>query len=314
MPVPLPLLAVMFISAIITICPTYSIVMIKMYTVDQMNEALHLLYILLGSCSLTFLSVIMNWRTAGKMLERNVSFLCSCLAVFGLLAIGVDYLTTVPDVTTSRPCWKVLSVIGCIVSGSLRFIGNKLKQEMLVTDADTKSPPLLPALGNVSAFCSYLILCMLSPAPGFLRDVWFCASAAVLICLQRDQRVFQQLSNRNQMVPTIFMVAFVLWMQTFLHCDIWFSQDLGRSLRSAMELMIIFITTPIYIVLWGILWLDEIRLNEKLVIFLMPLNSLLFLVGSTYTAWALAVFGIFSGVWMMSCKLPLEVDPPPEES
>lgn len=313
-PMSLPLPLVMFTSAVISVCPTYTIIMHKMYTPEQMNEALHLLYILLGSCSLTFVSVVVNWRTAGKFLERNVSFLCSCLAVFGILTIGVDYLTTVPDAKMSRPCWQVLSVIGCIVSGSLRLIGNKLKQEILVSDSDTKSPPMLPALGNVAAVCSYLILCMLSPAPGFIRDVWFCAAAAVLICLQRDQRLFQQLSNKNQMVPTIFMVAFVLWIQTFLHCDIWFSQELGSSLRSAVELIIIFITTPVYIVLWGILWLDEIRLNEKLVIFLMPLNSLLFLVGSTYTAWALAIFGMFSGIWMMSCKLPLEVDTPPEET
>lgn len=54
------------------------------------------------------------------------------------------------------------------------------QQEILVSDSDMKSPPMLPALGNVAAVCSYLILCMLSPAPGFIRDVWVSAFRSFL--------------------------------------------------------------------------------------------------------------------------------------
>ncbi|XP_036358150.1 uncharacterized protein LOC115211136 [Octopus sinensis] len=311
---PLPLAVVMSISAAISVCPTYSVIMQKFYIRTSLSEGLHLLYILICSCVLSFITTVVKWRTAGKSFEKNISFLCSCMAVFGTLIIGFDYFTITSENLTYRACWQVLSFSGCVVSISLRLIGNKVKQEILVNETNDKSYPLLPILGNIAAIVSYLVLCMLSPATGFLRDVWYCGVSVILICLQKDRHILQRLSNKNQTVPTIFTVAFILWIQTFLHCDIWFTAELSSSIRSAMELIIIFITTPVYIVLWSILWVDEIRLNEKLVIFLMPLNSLLFLVGSTYTAWALGAFGIFSGVWMMSYKLPLEVDTVYEDS
>ncbi|GAB1597902.1 uncharacterized protein LOC115211136 [Argonauta hians] len=311
---PLPLAVVMAISALISMSPTYSIIMQKFYTSTSLSEGLHLLYVLLCSSVLAFISTVIKWRTAGKTFEKNISFLCSCMALFGTLIIGFDYLAVPPNTLAYRACWQVLSFSGCVVSISLRLIGNKVKQEMLVSEVNDKSFPLLPILGNIAAIVSYLVLCMLSPATGFLRDVWYCGVSVILICLQKDPHMLQRLNNKNQTVPTIFTVAFILWIQTFLHCDIWFTAELSSSIRSAVELVIIFITTPVYIVLWSILWFDEIRLNEKLVIFLMPLNSLLFLVGSTYTAWALAAFGIFSGIWMMSYKLPLEVDTVCEDS
>ncbi|XP_052823597.1 uncharacterized protein LOC106878824 [Octopus bimaculoides] len=311
---PLPLAVVMSISAAISVCPTYSVIMQKFYIRTSLSEGLHLLYILICSCVLSFITTVVKWRTAGKSFEKNISFLCSCMAVFGTLIIGFDYFTITSENLTYRACWQVLSFSGCVVSISLRLIGNKVKQEILVSETNDKSYPLLPILGNIAAIISYLVLCMLSPATGFLRDVWYCGVSVILICLQKDRHILQRLNNKNQTVPTIFTVAFILWIQTFLHCDIWFTAELSSSIRSAMELIIIFITTPVYIVLWSILWVDEIRLNEKLVIFLMPLNSLLFLVGSTYTAWALGAFGIFSGVWMMSYKLPLEVDTVYEDS
>ena len=65
---------------------------------------------------------------------------------------------------------------------------------MLVSDSDKKSPPMLPALGNVAAVCSYLILCMLSPAPGFLRDVWVSAFKSFQLLALNTICIFDKLA------------------------------------------------------------------------------------------------------------------------
>lgn len=69
-------------------------------------------------------------------------------------------------------------------------------------------------------------------------------------------------------------------------------------------MLAVLLSLPVYVVLAGILWLDEVW-SEKAVVFTLPMNALVFLLGSSYTAWALAGAGMISGVGMMMYRLPL---------
>jgi len=63
--------------------------------------------------------------------------------------------------------------------------------------------------------------------------------------------------------------------------------------------------TPMFYILWGLLWSSALLLDEQVVVFLLPLNAVYLLYGSTYTSQALGVVGLYAGIWMMATRLPL---------
>ena len=75
-------------------------------------------------------------------------------------------------------------------------------------------------------------------------------------------------------------------------------------LCGVVEILVTAAAIPVYVVLWGILWKDEV-LSEKAVVFTVPLNTVLYLVASSYTSWTVATCGLVAGVWLMVAKLPM---------
>lgn len=132
----------------------------------------------------------------------------------------------------------------------------------------------------------------------------FCGASLILLCLQKDKRLLTNIRQENQIVPTMFTCITVLYIMSIIRSDLWSSGGLS-FLRSVLEIVTMLSVLPLFYVLWGILWESKLVLSEKFVVFLLPLNAVYLLYGSSYTSQTLSIVGLFSGIWMMVTKLPL---------
>ena len=132
----------------------------------------------------------------------------------------------------------------------------------------------------------------------------FCGASLILICFQKDKRLFTNIKQENQIVPTIFTCITVLYIMSILRSDLWSSSGLS-FLRSLIEITTMLSVLPSFYILFGILWDSKLIMSEKYVVFLLPLNAVYLLYGSSYTSQTLSIVGLFSGIWMMVTKLPL---------
>ena len=132
----------------------------------------------------------------------------------------------------------------------------------------------------------------------------FCGASLILICFQKDKRLFTNIKQENQIVPTIFTCITVLYITSILRSDLWTSGS-WSFLRSLLEITCMLSVLPLFYIMWGILWEDKLIMSEKFVVFLLPLNAVYLLYGSSYTSQTLALIGLFSGIWMMVTRLPL---------
>ena len=105
-------------------------------------------------------------------------------------------------------------------------------------------------------------------------------------------------------MPTMFSCIAVLYMMGILRSDLWSLGGLS-FLRSILEIITMLSVLPSFYILWGILWEFKLLLSEKYVVFLLPMNAVYLLYGSSYTSQTLSIVGLYSGIWMMATKLPL---------
>lgn len=250
----------------------------------------------------------------GYTFEKYMIKLCVVLVVLSQVSLIMDLITKEKKQGILQvPSWKLFLGANLTVSVCLKILSlQKYKAIIpLTTEKEEKKPvSLLPLAGNAATLMSFLLMCLLAPATGFLQDVWCCGASLVLICLQKDMHVLVNLKEENQTVPTKVMAIIVLVMATIIRTRIWDAHGV-TVLRCVVELCFVLAYLPVLYVLWGILWKKEILLSEQVVVFLVPLNLPLMIYGSSYTSWALAFTGIITSLWMMINVLPLKPYPPP---
>ncbi|PVD29223.1 hypothetical protein C0Q70_11820 [Pomacea canaliculata] len=229
-------------------------------------------------------------------------------SVLVLLTALIGYNIFIMDQGTrlrALPAWRIsLGAMLCI-SVSLKILAVRLGPGHLpLTKKEDHSLPLIPVIGNLATAASFLFACTQGPEDGLLHDMWCCAASLVLICLQRDAIVLSNLSSTNKATPIIVTSIATLVVSTLLRCRLWAFRDFSTIFLGILEMLAVLLSLPVYVVLAGILWLDEVW-SEKAVVFTLPMNALVFLLGSSFTAWALAGAGMISGVGMMMYRLPL---------
>lgn len=264
------------------------------------------LYIPACICIISLIIIFLKVDTAQKQLEKNLLSLCSCLGVLSVLLLFLDIgAREKNEPVLSLPAWKLSLLTSGLVSFSLKILSTT--QDLLiplVEEKKEKEIPRLPLIGNISSILTFLLACVQAPVYGILYDIWCCAAALILLCLQKDRRLLENMKQENQIVPTMFMCVAILYCSSFVQSDLWSTGGLS-FLRSVVEILSMLSVLPLYYVFWGIVWKSTLVLSEQVVVFLLPLNAVLLLYGSSYTSQALAVIGLYVGIWMMLMKLPL---------
>ena len=138
----------------------------------------------------------------------------------------------------------------------------------------------------------------------FLLQIYL--SSCMLILLQRDHYILKQHSSKNNLTPTIFTVYGLLTIAVCYYSNVWLATRWWPWILGIIEVSIAVLTLPVLHVCTTVLWSDTIYLNDRTVVFLAPLYSVLILVASSYTSWCLSGVGLFAGWWLMTYKLQLE--------
>ncbi|CAG2185307.1 unnamed protein product [Mytilus edulis] len=86
---------------------------------------------------------------------------------------------------------------------------------------DDKEVPYLPTIGNIATFISFVMICLMAPTSSFFHDVWCCGASLVLVCLQKDMRIFSSLREDNQTTATKITSLVILVTATLYRSDIW---------------------------------------------------------------------------------------------
>ncbi|KAL4233802.1 Pleckstrin y domain-containing A member 1 [Mactra antiquata] len=265
-----------------------------------------ILYVPACICVISLIFIFCKMDTLQRQLEKNLYWLCQCLGVLSVLLLFYDTgLREKNSTVMSLPAWKLSLVTTGLVSVSLKILSTI--QDLLIPIVEEKTEkeiPKLPLVGNISCILTFLLACLQAPVHGILYDIWCCGAALILLCLQKDRRLFDNIKQENQIVPTMFACILILYSASIVRSDLWTTGGLS-FLRSLLEISTILAVLPMYYVLWGILWQGRLVLSEQVVVFLLPLNAVFMLYGSSYTSQALAAIGIYAGVWMMLMKLPL---------
>ncbi len=134
--------------------------------------------------------------------------------------------------------------------------------------------------------------------------------SSVFFLLRYDDPVLcRYMSPRNHAAPTITATSAILLMFTLLRNPIWiYHHTLWHTAWGFVELILVLVTTPVVVTclvyIWHFdtnqtvrhLWTLHIRLYS--VTLLSPLYLMLLVCGTSYTSWALAVFGFSFGIWI----------------
>ncbi|XP_041351647.1 uncharacterized protein LOC121370463 [Gigantopelta aegis] len=285
-------------------CSAYTIVM-QLY--GDIPSVFHVVFYI-GAISATLLLCIIYFKaeSLSHIIERTIkqAYLLLGISFFVLLILDIVFMDSSQSVT-SLPVLKVMLVTTACASIILKMLSFKKDSNNLpiTKPKEEKSVSVIPLIGNVSTIVAFLLACTQGPE-GFLHDMWCCASSLILFCLQKDMRLFHNLTEDNHMTPTLMCCVCMLTIASLCRNNMFIATGLLTVFCGVMEILMTAATVPVYIVLWGILWKDEI-LSEKAVVFTVPLNMVLFFVGSSYTTWALATSGLIAGVWLMIAKLPM---------
>ncbi|XP_052811101.1 uncharacterized protein LOC128238855 isoform X2 [Mya arenaria] len=270
-----------------------------------------MIYIPACICLTTMMFIFVKLDIVQKQLEKWLLFLCGCLGLLSAMLLFMDVgFSAESEALMSLPAWKLFTVTTAVVSFSLKVLSTT--QDLcipLVSGRGEKSLPQLPLMGNIACMLTFLFACIQSPARGLLNDIWCCGASLILLCLQRDKRLLNNIRQDNQIVPTMFMSLCVLLLSSVIHSDMWSTGGVS-FLRGFLEVITIFATLPTYYILWGLLWEGKLLLSEQVVVFLVPVHTIYLLFGSSYTSQALALVGLYSGIWMMVTKLPLRAYQP----
>ncbi|XP_048239676.1 uncharacterized protein LOC124140327 [Haliotis rufescens] len=271
-------------------------------------SAVHVpLYLVLSASIVTVLILYSKADTIVQQTDNTVMGSCILSAVAMALLLGLDLALLQTKVTTSSlPVLK--GMMGTTVSLSIlmKLLVTKQGPDFIPVAThtkDTKEKPLLPLVSNVVTVAAFLLLCLQGPSEGFLHDMWCCGASLIFFCLQRDFQFLLSLRDHNHRTPTILSSIAVLILASIYRSSLW-QGDVVNILWGCSEILLLISTIPVYIVLWGVLWKNEI-ISENMVVFAMPLNGFMYLVGTTYTIWTVATYGLMSAIWMMVYKLPM---------
>lgn len=151
---------------------------------------------------------------------------------------------------------------------------------------------------------------MTTPLTTIIHTLQVLACSCITVLFQRDSVLLLNLHRTNQITLPILVATLTMMASAIGGCHIWTS---GRftyiSIIHLTELCLILIQTPLLFIFISVLWNGQYYISERFVVFLMPLGSILFLVGSTYIAWLFGVCTIVVGFWLMVYKLPLKAAP-----
>ncbi|XP_071135715.1 uncharacterized protein [Mytilus edulis] len=301
-------LQIMLCSAVLGLCPGFRAA-IMLYPEDNIPVSGVLLF-MLSSCIIT--CIILCFIKAQHLkhtFEKRFIKMSTMLAVVSMVAVISDIATrenhqmflTLPSLKLILCANLVISI--CLKLLALRQIGELLP---LTEPKDDKEVPYLPTIGNIATFISFVMICLMAPTSSFFHDVWCCGASLVLVCLQKDMRIFSSLREDNQTTATKITSLVILVTATLYRSDIWNYNSSWMFARGVTEIILVLFSIPNCYILWGLLYDNVLVLNEQVVIFTLPLNFPLILYSSSYTGWALAVTGIVSSIWMMFAKFALQ--------
>ena len=131
--------------------------------------------------------------------------------------------------------------------------------------------------------------------------------STILLLLQRDPFLLQRLSKDNYYTPILLVISLVLLTSSFLGSSYFMYRNTIHLFTGFCEILIIVATLPNYFVLVIHSWSQKSVIPDRLVVFLAPLSTFLFIFGSTYIAWITAAYGIGTCVWLIQYRLPLAV-------
>ncbi|XP_061169232.1 uncharacterized protein LOC133178545 [Saccostrea echinata] len=271
-----------------------------LYPEDQAPVFNLILFGLVSMCLVCALFAFSKSEHLGHKFEKNVLSVCMLVVLLSVLSLVVDLVTKErKQPILTLPSWKLFLAANLIICICTKVVVSRNSEYIPLHEKDDKEIPYLPLVGNITTITSFLFLCLLGPSTGLLYDIWCCGASVILMCLQRDMKIFHNLKDSNHTTPTKIISIVVLILSSICRSDIWHSNS-WTFVRSFLEILLILGSTPIYYVLWGILWKSVVLLPEPVVVFLLPLNAAMLLYGSSWTCWVLAFVGISSSVWMMS--------------
>ena len=125
----------------------------------------------------------------------------------------------------------------------------------------------------------------------------------LLVLLQRDGYILRNLSYNNCTTPTIVASIIILTTSSLRQSRLWTFSSISGAVFGLLEVSAVVTSLPVYVVLAGVMWNGHIW-SEKAVVFTLPLNVYITIFASSYSAWALAVVGLVSGLGLMLLKLP----------
>ncbi|XP_056014198.1 uncharacterized protein LOC125674968 isoform X1 [Ostrea edulis] len=277
-----------------------------LYPEDQAPIVNLILFGLVSMCLVCALFAFSKSEHLCCKFEKNILTVCMLVVVLSVLSLIVDLVTKERKQTIlTLPSWKLFLAANLIISICTKIVVSRNAEYIPLHEKDDKEIPYLPLVGNLTTITAFLFLCLLGPATGLLYDIWCCGSSVILMCLQKDMKLFYNLKDANHTAPTKLTSIAVLVLSSICHSDLWHSSS-WTFVRSCLEMFLVLGSTPIYYVLWGILWKSVVLLPEPVVVFLLPLNVAMLLYGSSWTCWALAFVGGSSSLWMMSTHFKLQ--------
>ncbi|KAK7107994.1 hypothetical protein V1264_015800 [Littorina saxatilis] len=291
-------------AAVLGVCPG---VHAALLLYEQEATVLHLSLVAALTCTLlAFFIIIVKTQEVSDTAENffKIGTVTAVVLLAAVMAVDLINLEARSSLWT-YPCWRVALGVMAIVALALKMLAVKLgPQHLPLTKREDHGLPLIPVIGNMATVATFLLACTQGPEDGLLHDLWCSASALFLVFLQRDSLLLSSLSPSNRGTPTVVAAIMALVLSTIWRSRLWLFNGIFSTIVGFLEIVSVFASLPVYIVLAGIMWRGEIW-SEKAVVFMLPMNALLVLLGTSFTSWALCVAGAVCGIGMMMFKLPL---------
>ena len=134
-----------------------------------------------------------------------------------------------------------------------------------------------------------------------------CLCSGVWFLLQKDNTFIYYKSRDSHWAPLALTVTYSLLCMSLYHSDFWTAKTYWTSFLGLVEVAMVALSLPTYMILTSVLWSGELILSDRFVVFLLPLHWVLYPVASTWTCWLHATYGTIVSIWLMKFRLPLKV-------
>ena len=244
---------------------------------------------------------VWNWnfvkapRRSSKILNIKVSFIL--LVVVSVITLAIEgSMLPVARITLSSfaiPGTQLHCGIYLLVALILR--GHCTWQKSL--DPLNYKAGNMPTLTNICAIICYLFAILNCPIEPW--EIWNCSCAIVFLLVQPDPVLMTSLPAQKQAGLLLTVCTLNLYVASAVHCDLWHQ---GLGFFCLVEFIILISVLPVYVAL-GREFCTSFTSSLELIVFITPLNTILYIVGSSYTSWLLATVGLCEGTWVMIGKL-----------